>query len=210
MRDEDFDLFIEEFGEPCQVWEVSQKDLIFWKDKLPDQLLKYWQNEGFCSFGDGLIDIVNPSYLATTVKEWIANTSISTIDNFHGFAKTAFGNLYVCGEKTGAVLTINCQSNTIIATATNLKEKKMDLRDRSIRAFFGASFKSDFDRLDTSKNNLFNQACKKLGKLNFDEIYAFSPALVLGGMPCLNNLKKFKLIEHLSALKQVAAAKVIY
>ncbi|MBD8563593.1 DUF1851 domain-containing protein [Oxalobacteraceae sp. CFBP 8763] len=48
-----------------------------------------------------------------------------------------------------------------------------------------------------------------MGPLNSDEIYAFEPALSIGGLPKIENLVKVKMIEHLAMLAQMAKVDLV-
>jgi hypothetical protein len=91
-----------------------------------------------------------------------------------------------------------------------LKSKDEERKGSSIRAFFAASFVSDFDRTDLFKKPLFSRALSKLGTVAVDEIYGFEPVLVLGGKPVLDNLRRVKLDQHLTMLRQFGAPKVSF
>jgi hypothetical protein len=54
MRDEDFEYFSSKFGEATKRTPVPAKSLKKWRNKLPDQLLKYWEQEGWCEYANGL------------------------------------------------------------------------------------------------------------------------------------------------------------
>ncbi|MFG6489780.1 GAD-like domain-containing protein [Roseateles sp. BYS78W] len=208
MRDEDFSLFIEEFGEPDRSEPVPDTAFERWADKLPAQLLNYWRQEGWCSYGQGLLWTVNPDDYEDLVDEWLADTPLEQVDAFHVFARSAFGDLYLCGEKSGSSATLCCSINAITAVPKELKPKDVARRDSSICSFFAASFIADYDRSDLSKKPLFKRACAKLGVLAADEMYGFEPALVLGGKPVLENLRKVKLDQHLTMLRQFGAPKL--
>lgn len=136
MRDETFQLFIDEFGEASQRVNVSPETIEKWRGKLPDQLLTYWHGEGWCSYADGLFWTVDPDEYEDLVDEWLEDSPLAQIDVFHVIARTAFGTLYLCGEKTGRSASIDCCVHCITALKKNLKPKatKADL-DRSIRSF---------------------------------------------------------------------------
>lgn len=208
MRDEDFSLFIEEFGEPDCSEPVPDSAFVRWAGKLPAQLLTCWRQEGWCSYGQGLLWTVNPDDYEDLVDEWLADTPLKQVDDFHVFARSAFGDLYLCGEKAGANATICCSINAITAVPNELKPKDAERRDSSIRAFFAASFSADYDRSDISKRPLFKRACAKPGVLAADEMYGFEPALVLGGKPALEHLRKVKIDQHLTMLRQFGAPKL--
>jgi hypothetical protein len=42
---------------------------------------------------------VNPDDYDDVLTEWITGTPLAKLDNFHVIARTAFGNLYLWGEK---------------------------------------------------------------------------------------------------------------
>ncbi|WP_322403611.1 GAD-like domain-containing protein [Massilia luteola] len=205
MRDEDFEVFIDEFGEATHRFEVPASSIEKWRDKLPDQLLTYWKNEGWCGYANGLFWTVDPDEYEDLIDEWLEDTKLEEIDSFHVIARSAFGDLYACGENTGRSVTIACPLNNIIAFKNKLKPKPKDDLDLSIRAFFSLSEPKDFDLKDENSQPLFKRASEKLGQLAPDEMYGFEPALVLGGKIRLENLFKVKTDVHLTILRQLAS-----
>ena len=55
MRDECFEVFIDEFGEATHRDAVPASSIEKWRGKLPDQLLTYWKEEGWCGYANGLL-----------------------------------------------------------------------------------------------------------------------------------------------------------
>ncbi len=202
MRDEDFEVFIDEFGEAMKRVEVPPVAIEKWRGKLPDLLLAYWKEEGWCCYANGLFWIVDPDEYEDLVDEWLEDSPLEQIDAFHAIARTAFGELFLCGESTGRSVKINCATNAIFAR--NLTRKTSDDLDWSIRAFLGMD-KETCDLSDESGTLLFERALKILGPLDSDEMYGFEPAIVLGGKMLLENLRKVKLDQHLTILRQLAA-----
>lgn len=207
MRDEDFQVFIDEFGEATQRMEVPAASIEQWRGKLPEQLLMYWNEEGWCSYADGLFWTVNPDDYEDIVDEWLANSPLEQIDAFHVIARSAFGHLYLWGEKTGASATISSSINSIICLASNLN-RKLDDTDFYTRTFFSNKNPVDCDYNDESGIPLFKRALAKLGPLAVDEVYGFEPAIVLGGKMQLENLAKLNLDIHLTILRQLAAPSI--
>lgn len=203
MRDEDFEYFVSKFGEATQRVDVPASSIEKWRGKLPDQLLKYWAREGWCGYVNGLFCTVDPDEYEDIVDEWLADTTLEQIDAFHVIARSAFGDLYVCGEKTGRNVTIACPIHMISVVPKELKPKAKDALDMSIRAFFALSKPARFDMQDERGQALFERALAKLGPLQPDEIYGFEPAIVLGGKVSLENLAKVKAAVHLSILRQL-------
>lgn len=204
MRDEDFEYFVSKFGEATDRVDVPAEDIQKWRGKLPDQLLTYWMEEGWCGYANGLFWMVNPDDYEDLVGEWLENTLLDQVDTFHVVGRTAFGDLYVCGENTGVSVTINCPINAIFALPKDLKAKSKEDQDWSVRAFIGLSV-DECDLKDESGVQLFERALATLGPLQPDELYGFEPAIVLGGKRRLENLAKLKMDVHLTILRQLAA-----
>ena len=58
--DEDFADFLTKFGRPFAAKAADEAVLQKYRGILPDQLLTYWRQYGFCGFADGLFWITNP------------------------------------------------------------------------------------------------------------------------------------------------------
>ena len=207
MRDEDFELFISEFGEATYRADVPADAIKKWQGKLPEQLLKYWKDEGWCGYAKGLFWFVDPDDYDDLVDEWLEDTGLEQIDAFHVIARTAFGDLYVCGERSGVSMTISCPINAIFALPKDLKPKNKVDQDWSVRAFIGLSV-SECDLKDESGRQLFEPALNKLGPLEPDEVYGFEPAIVMEGKMRLESLAKLKIEQHLTILRQLAPPKL--
>lgn len=207
MRDDDFQLFIDEFGEAVHRQNVPVSSIEKWRGKLPNQLLAYWQDEGWCGYAEGLFWTVNPDDYEDLVDEWLNDSPLEQIDAFHVIARSAFGNLYLWGQKTGASVTVCCSVHSIICLGSNLK-RKLDDPDFYARTFFSNKSPEDCDLDDEFATPLFKRAVAKLGRLAPDEMYGFEPAVVLGGKMQLENLARVNLDVHLTILRQFAAPNI--
>ena len=209
VRDEDFELFIEDFGEATIKESVSGKSLKKYKGVLPDQLLHYWKTEGWNAYSDGLFWIVNPEEYNDLVELWLEDTHYPKIDNYHCIARTSFGVLYVWGERNNQWFTISCPTNTIVAFDKTLLKVNKD-PNSSIRSFFASSLPIDRDLKDLKRKMLTPQSFKKLGHLKADEVYGFAPALAAGGSQTIDNVEKEDLFIHLSILREMAPPSLPY
>jgi len=180
MRDETFEVFVEEFGQGEDRVPVMPSTLDYWRGRLPAKLLDYWFNEGWGKYADGLLWIVNPEEYESIVIEWLAESPLADVDTFHVFARSAFGGLYLCGEKSAQSVKIICPLIAIFVFEKDLVEKNDDDKNISIQSFF-LSEPEDFDLKDAFRLPLFKRALGKLGQLGPDEVYGFEPALVAGG-----------------------------
>ncbi|AZE99531.1 hypothetical protein C4J95_2069 [Pseudomonas orientalis] len=202
MRDPHFAYFIEKFGEATHRTSVPEECINQWVDKLPPMLLNLWREEGWAGYANGRLWIVNPDDYEDIKDEWMEETPLAALDNFHVIARSAFGKLYLCGEKTGASVTVVCAHNEILALKNQLKPRQIQDHDPSIQALFGTAKLDNFDHPDINGKLLFERALKKYGSLGPDEMYGFEPALVLGGSATLENLRRLKLDPHLHILRQ--------
>jgi hypothetical protein len=202
--DEDFAGFLEDFGPGFDRYYVPTASIERYRGKLPDQLLSYWQEHGWCGYAEGLFWTVNPQEYEPVRDVWIGNTEFMEKDAYHIIARGAFGKLYFFGEKTGSSLII------MPSDALALPEKPglADL-DREVRIFFGSRSPGSNDLSDADNKPLFARALKKLGRLQRDEMYGFVPALALGGPATLEHLQKVKAVEHLVMLAQLSELRVM-
>ena len=190
-----FSIFLETFSDPVGHQPVPPATLDHYQGKLPNQLLTYWQDHGWCGYGGGLFWMVNPQEYEDVVASWLAGTRFETHDTYHLIARSAFGELYLWGEKTGSVLTITAYASRYIEGASSSTEEE---RDAKIQGLLMWVMTEGID-LD-----LFDSARETLGTLAPDEMYGFVPALMLGGPASLANLQRLKADVHLILLSQLS------
>lgn len=204
-----FNDFLDEFGYPTYSKKADPEVLEHYRDRLPNKLLEYWQEYGFCGFLNGLFWIVNPREYEYLLGEWIEGTTLVQNDTYYVIARDAFGCLYLWGEKTGYKFEIDCLMGWIIEKKGNSKEITKGKADHALQMFFSVTSVEDVDSNDEHGNPLFERAIKKFGPLGPDEIFGFEPALVVGGKALLKNLVKVNLHVHLSILLQLGERKIL-
>ncbi|KPY87574.1 hypothetical protein ALO97_03442 [Pseudomonas syringae pv. tagetis] len=196
MMDEDFAFFLEKFGPAIERHAASEASIARYKNKLPEQLLRYWEDYGWCGYAEGLFWTVNPQDYEDLLTDWLAGKEVFKNDNYHVIARSAFGELYLWGEKGADSLSITSYMSRY---STNNSIFAGGEEDYGIRVFF-SSMQLEHNDLDS----FFEPALKNLGQLQSDEMYGFVPALALGGQMELKNLQKVKTIEHLTFLSQLS------
>ncbi|BET96024.1 GAD-like domain-containing protein [Xenorhabdus taiwanensis] len=202
MRDHYFNEFIDEFGEATQNIPVPGEAIEKWKGRLPDRLLHYWKTEGWNSYQNGLFSLVNPDVYESIVDMWLEDTPFESMDAYHVIARSGFGDLCLCGEKTGTNLKISCAFNTIYYNKGNFYDKNKESHDLDISAFLSSKSPDSFDIEDDDDIWLFFRAVEKYGPLNENQIFGFEPAIFLGGDVDLENIRKLDLYIHLDILGQ--------
>lgn len=199
--DDDFAGFLTDFGPAIESRHVPPSSIDRYRGRLPDQLLDYWEQYGWCGYADGLFWTVDPQEYETVLDAWIGATSLKEQDVFHIIARTAFGELYCWGEKTGYALSLFAPGSFCTLSTPMLPDDDIDFE---MQLFFGAQSRNgnDFE-------GKFAPALAKLGRLKYDEMYGFLPALALGGSDAVASLQKVKAVPHLVFLAQLEPLRVI-
>lgn len=197
--DEYFEVFLEQFGPAIARHDVPSERLERFRGKLPDSILGYWQEHGWCGYADGLFWTVDPEEYEPALQAWLGNTSFMEADAYHVIARTAFGHLLFWGERTGPSLQLFAPG----AYAVTMKPAVGDMELEG-RMFFSVQDRKSYDF-----GSLLAPALKKLGRLEHDEMYGFVPALALGGPATLDHLQKVKAVEHLVILAQLSELRVM-
>ena len=117
-----FSHFAKKFGEPTSPEPAAPAVIEKIRGRLPAQLITYWEHEGWGAWKNGLFWVVNPDDYVTVLETWIADTPLEGADQWHVIARSAFGRLFVCGEKVGPVIDIGPSYNMISVTADELKK----------------------------------------------------------------------------------------
>ncbi len=201
--DERFEWFLEQFGKPNKHESVSEETLTHFRGKLPDRLLEYWEEYGFCSFKDGLFFIVNPLAYQSTMETWLEDRGIMEEDTYHVIARTGFGDLLLWGEKNGNNYTIEPRRGVIFKKGGDAKRIANGKADEALAGFFAIKSpkSSNLKDVDTDKP-IFEQAVEKFGTLAPDEMFTFVPAPFAGGEQTFATVDKVDLFVQLDILAQ--------
>jgi hypothetical protein len=104
--DDDFEFFLAQMGPAIERRRVSEASMARFRGKLPEQLLAYWEQYGWCGYADGLFWTVDPQEYEPVLEAWIGDTPFMEKDAYHVIARSAFGKLYFWGEHTGDSLKV--------------------------------------------------------------------------------------------------------
>ena len=207
--DEFYQVFMDEFGPQIKKVVPSAAQVEKYRGALPEALLDYWRIYGWGGFHDGLFWITNPDELSFAIAAWLKHVEISNDTKYHAIARTAFGQLFLWDQRAGQTITISPHYAQIFTSPPDLDVVSGN-SNFTIKCFFSGQVASALDFDDNKDKPIFKRAVKKLGILEFDEMYGFEPALTIGGMPKLENLVKVKMTEQLVLLQQLGAVEVLH
>lgn len=208
--DKEFDWFLEQFGEPQHTVPVTKAVIDKYRGRLPNRLLDYWQEYGFCGFKEGLFWIVNPDDYEDLMNTWLKGTGVDKLDNFHVFARSGFSSLYLWGEKTGHSWRIDTVNAQLFHKKNYDKDVLEGQSSELIKTFFAITSPEDVDLEDVDTDEpLFEQAVDKFGPLKPDEMFTFEPALFLGGEQIFKTVNKANLFIQCEILASMGQREIM-
>lgn len=178
-----------------------------YEGELPTRLLDYWKEYGWGSFGNGMFWLVNPADFTNTLDAWCHD--LVDIEGAYVIGRSAFGKLMVWKKGHGKFMNIIPFEHTIFTFAPN-KFVQAGKEDFSFGVMISQIDPDSVDFEDIHEKPLFKRALRKLGAVERDEMYAFAPALSLGGTAKLASLEKVKMEEHLHFLAELGETEVLH
>ncbi|MEW6763980.1 MAG: GAD-like domain-containing protein [Pseudomonadota bacterium] len=205
--DEDFELLVKALPPHEPRVYPSPDQIAPYEGKLPGLLLRYWQEHGWGAFGQGLFWLVNPAEFTNALQAWCEH--VVAIEDAYVIGRSAFGELIVWKKGHGKFMQVVPLEHTIYTYPPN-KYVKAGKEDFSLGGFISQIDQDMLDFEDEGEKPLFKRAVKKLGIVAPGEMYAFEPALSLGGTAQLSSLVKVKLEEHLHFLAQLGETQIVH
>lgn len=190
--------FYKKFGPSIYDQPVPEESIEKYRGKVPETLINYWKEYGWCGYGDGILWTVNPEEYKEVVEEWLKDTPFESFDRYHLIAIGAFGEMILWGEETGNSLTITSSYGMIFPSdQTEFIEGDINGYDFLIKALFSGMSKTSMDIKDINGEFIFEKVRTLLGTLKPGEMYGFSPSLMMGGEANIYSVKKVNAAGHL-------------
>ena len=185
-----FELFVETFKPSSGLVKPDKKTIKQVEKILPVEIIEFWHEFGFGNYADGLIKIINPLDYIDSLYEWLGRKDKSKLP----VATTGFGDIFYYlkladGEEDISFL--------------NIHYRKIDVCVYNLNEFFNSYIVDEGIINEMLKKELFDEALKKKGDLNYDEIYYFVPALIMGGGEDIKYIDKGIGTVHQSILFQM-------
>ena len=200
-----YDDLVAEFGPVTAPRFPTEKDLQKWRGRLPDLLLRFWQEQGWGGNHDGKYWVCNPDVLRPVIDEVFAGDPEFEPSDLIPIGYNAFGVIDIFMGR-GRTMSLD------------LPYAISSWRDDSFNTYTGKP-ESDFSclysrislgafRIDRNAETgapMFPWAVEKLGPLGPNEIYGLVPAYAMTQRIPLENLRKLPVVEHLVFLAGLQA-----
>ena len=164
--------------------DVPEELIKEYEDKLPIELITFWKEYVFGTFYDCYLKAINPN----EYKELIEKSYFQGEVSIPIFA-TAFGDL------------ITWEKNQFVGIV-KYRYGENDVISDGFDFFFDDVTDGELDEEFLSIKQ-YKAATKKLGSLEYDECFGYVPLLALGGKESVSNLKKVKIIEHITLITEM-------
>jgi hypothetical protein len=163
---------------------VDEKTIKQFQNIFPEFVMEEWKERGFANYLGGLLQTTNPNDYYHIIEGWVAEPQ-----KCHVILRTAFGSFYYL--KDGEYYNIN--------VVDNLKSHLQN----NFRIIIKFSLSKKDSQKDILHKDIYDKAVKRLGIPNYDEVYAFVPAISFGGDYNPDNIQKVNLKSHLAFLEQL-------
>ena len=198
---QDFDYwhkrFYEEVGTPDEVLPSNEEVINAYRGLLPNELLNYWEEFGFCSFLEGGFYLTNPDDYKELLEQYLVNTPLANREGLYVICKTSFGKLYLWERGKGNVADINLLTN-LISFYADVDRKKLLKKEEEleITSFLALKNKELIDIKDKNNKALFDRLLEKFKKVEYTEMYGYKLLSPLGGEKVIENFDKVNLFIY--------------
>ncbi len=182
--------FLKKYTKSLDTIEPTESILDWCSDKLPKVLLDFWSEHGFGNYGNGLIKVIDPSKYMSSFYTWLGRNDFDKIP----ILVTAFGDIFYYRK-------LSATDNDI--SLLNIHHRQISVCTYSLEEFFEKFIVDDEVANEVLKVDIFNEAIKLKGDLAFEEIFFFTPALILGGGEDIKHIDKGDGLTHQQVLFQL-------
>ena len=217
-EEENYELFILEYGPPLRGIRPDGAYANSYRDKVPDYLIRLWLEYGWGGWKRGGFWICDPALLQPLLDTVFDGDPDYNPKEMTPFAYNAFGKLYMWLGNTPVqgnyrTLEIDWLDNSaceyshysdwnkyahvpVSASQNIMNMLEFEIIDIGEREDFALWW-------DRDDKDMLPQAIDRLGELSYGEVYGFVPALGLGGPNLVTSLQRLPILEYLTFLWQI-------
>jgi hypothetical protein len=176
----------------------SEADIEAYRGKLPDYLLRFWSNHGWCSWSDCQYWLCYPALPKPVLDYVFRGDPEFDPDRMYAIGFTAFGAIDIWyGD---AMIRLNLPRDSVSLDRRSFDEEHQ--REWTDEVMIGLGLSGRLSPAtppweDENYKNMMPKAREVLGPLSWGEIYGFVPALSLGGRNTIQHVQKLRMVEHL-------------
>ena len=156
---------------------ASSELINHYKCKVPELLIKLWENNGFGKYNNGIIELINPKDFEQVLWTWLGKE----VENYVPFAISAFGELFYYRKLT--------ETDEDVCMV-DIQYRSIETLVWSLESFFEDFLTNETERQTWLREDLFLQAVDVFEELTAHEIFTISPVLAMGGAAELSCLQK--------------------
>ena len=171
------DKFIKKYKPGENLQKPDEEILNFGRQMLPKEIVELWEDHGFGEYGDGIIKVVDPREYMNSLYSWLGRKDLSRIP----IIVTAFGDIFYYRKLTDS-------ENDV--SMLNIHYRRTEACGSSYQYFFERYLLDKGVIKKVLRADLYKQAVKKFGRLGYQDIFFFTPALVLGGGEDIKYIEK--------------------
>lgn len=192
-------------GPPSNVAPAPAAVIETYRGRVPDGLLEFWSEIGWCSFQNGYVWVPDPHLFDGLLAEVFRGDPEFDPPHFVIFMYDAFGKLYGWSSDTKIVtLDIAAYNPNFSPMSAEVRQQTGDVwSDDRYVANSIALAKKERDYFADNDLSDFERALVTLGPLSPGEIYGYNPSFALGGSGAPETLIKAPIVEHLLMLSQL-------
>ena len=169
--------FLKKYKPGENLQKPDEEILSFGRQMLPKEIVELWENHGFGEYGDGIIKVVDPREYMNSLYSWLGRKDSSRIP----IIVTAFGDIFYYRKLTDS-------ENDV--SMLNIHYRRTEVWGYSYQYFFERYLLDKGVIKKVLRADLYKQAVKKFGRLGYQDIFFFTPALVLGGGEDIKYIEK--------------------
>ena len=208
-EDEWYQLLLLKREGPMNVQYPSQEDVESFGGRLPSLLLRFWQEQGWSSWGNGKFWVCDPHLLAPIVETVFEDDPDYVPDQLTPFGYDAFGHTFIW-IGSYRILRLHWLYNSVteqVLPNWNNHSNVPVSENEAIIGFLDAEMVTGYGLriawADIDGEDMLPTAISRLGVLAPGEIYGFVPALSMGGVNRVENLQRLPIVEHMMFLANV-------
>lgn len=204
---DEFATIIPTLGPPEHVRPVPQQRIDQYRGRLPEGMLRFWQQVGWCSFLNGYYWVCDPDDFAPALERVLEGDPDLKARDYALFLHDAFGNLTGWNPAT-KLLSFNLPSALpaiLVDGAESLRDVntgEMWTDDKAVANAIRLA-KASLEYTAANKTEDFLPAVEAVGPLQQGEIYTYVPPFVLGGNGEVNTIRRAQAREHMLFLADI-------